>query len=93
MFFVPPHGCCYLQDRGKYTYANGDEFMGLWDKGIKLSGTFYYMVWEPRELGMSCEWNDVGMILMFLVDVFGSSRTHLLSRDKWKFTNVYKAKY
>eukprot|EP00435_Cladocopium_sp_Y103_P031187 s1607_g7.t2 len=29
-------------DRGKYTYANGDEFMGLWDKGNKLSGTFYY---------------------------------------------------
>ena len=32
----------YAQDRGKYIYANGDEFMGLWDKGVKLSGTFYY---------------------------------------------------
>ena len=35
-------GAFFGQDRGKYVYANGDEFMGLWDKGVKLSGTFYY---------------------------------------------------
>ncbi|CAJ1328739.1 unnamed protein product [Effrenium voratum] len=31
-----------FQDRGKYTYLNGDEFLGLWEKGVKLSGTFYH---------------------------------------------------
>jgi len=31
-----------FQDRGKYVYANGDEFIGLWDKGVKVSGTFYF---------------------------------------------------
>ncbi|CAE8715892.1 unnamed protein product [Polarella glacialis] len=44
------NGDCYegdwfegkFQDRGKYIYANKDEFMGLWEKGVKVSGTFYY---------------------------------------------------
>lgn len=53
----------FPEDRGKYTYANGDEFMGLWDKGIKLSGTFYYMVWEPNG-------NERDELCVFLVDVF-----------------------
>ena len=44
----PGHPFFFSQDRGKYTYANGDEFMGLWDKGNKLSGTFYYRVWAPQ---------------------------------------------
>ena len=79
------------KDRGKFTYANGDEFVGwataaglrvplkvstcfdcvefgrsslsewkplkdggrhlrcggLWEKGMKLSGTFYYVAWSP----------------------------------------------
>merc|ERR1712130_809785 len=31
-----------FQDRGKYVYANGDEFLGTWDRGNKVQGTFYF---------------------------------------------------
>lgn len=31
-----------FQDRGKYVYANGDVFMGIYDKGVKVSGSFYF---------------------------------------------------
>ena len=80
----------FSQDRGKYTYANGDEFMGLWDKGNKLSGTFYYRVWAPQsfEVGMGvivsgwrffCFWN---LVQPYLVpSIFG-----------WVETTNYKNK-
>jgi len=32
----------YFQDRGKYTYANGDQFCGIWEAGIKAHGSFYF---------------------------------------------------
>mmetsp|Transcript_53511 Transcript_53511/g.114419 ORF Transcript_53511/g.114419 Transcript_53511/m.114419 type:complete len:380 (+) Transcript_53511:80-1219(+) len=31
-----------FQDRGKYVYANGDEFLGFFEKGVKVQGTFHY---------------------------------------------------
>lgn len=49
----------YFQDRGKYTYANGDEFSGLWNVGKKKQGTFYY-----RDGKLSTRsWADDGRLL------------------------------
>jgi len=50
-----------FQDRGKYMYANGDVFVGIYDKGVKVNGSFYFKdgrvstrKWEDGKL-MSCQ--------------------------------------